>query len=62
MQQKLLFTKNKKYWYKMYVGWCPVCGRDASYRVRVYGEKPTNPEERYVYLADSETYDSCIKY
>jgi hypothetical protein len=39
----------KKYWYRMYFGECPLCGRSKSYRERVYGEKPEDPNERYVY-------------
>lgn len=44
----------------MHLGECPVCGRDCSYRVRVYGRKPTSEKKRYVYLPDTATYDYCI--
>jgi hypothetical protein len=50
----------KKHWYKMYYGSCPVCGRDKSSRERVYGERPKDPKERYVYMSDFETYDHCM--
>ncbi len=49
----------KKYWYKFYVGECPVCGRDQGYKIRVNGEKPKSIEERYVQLGYQETYDYC---
>lgn len=52
--------KKNKYWYKMYVGECPVCGKDKSYRERIAGEKPENVEERYIYLPDTYTYDGCL--
>lgn len=48
-----------KFWYRIYVGECPVCGRDKGFRERVYGEKPANPVERYVHLSDTQTYDHC---
>jgi hypothetical protein len=44
----------------MYVGECPVCGSDKSSRERVYGERPKDLEERYVYMSDFETYDHCM--
>ena len=52
---------SKKYWYRQYIGECPVCGRDHSFKERVYGEKPTNREEIYKYLSDQETYDHCLE-
>ena len=48
------------YWYRMYVGECPACGRDASYRERVYGSKPEKWEDRYVQLPQQKTYCGCI--
>jgi len=50
----------KKHWYKIHIGECPVCGRDQSYRERVYGKKPKNYKKRYVYLPDTQTYDHCM--
>lgn len=50
----------KKYWYKHFVGECPMCGRDASYKIRVYGKKPKNPEKRYFQLSHQQTYDHCM--
>jgi hypothetical protein len=48
------------YWYKMYVGECPVCGRNTSYRERVYGEKPKDPKDKYIQLSPSYCYDGCL--
>lgn len=42
--------RKRKYWYKLYIGECPVCGRDQSYRERVYGRKPKDPAKRYEQL------------
>jgi len=57
----MILLKNKRpYWYKIFVGECPVCGRDKSYRIRVYSEKPKDTKERYVYLSNFETYDGCM--
>lgn len=52
---------HKPYWYRMYIGECPVCGRDKSYRERVYGSKPKDHDERYIWLAAAETYDHCME-
>ncbi len=51
----------KKHWYKFFIGECPECGRDKSYKVRVCGKKPKSKKKRYVYLADNQTYDNCIR-
>lgn len=51
---------HKKHWYKIYLGECPVCGRDKSSRERVYGERPEDPKDRYEYLPDTITYDNCM--
>lgn len=45
-------------WYMNYVGECPVCGRDKSYREARYTEPPPKGE-RYKYLSDVATYDRC---
>lgn len=50
----------RKYWYRMYVGECPVCGSDKSWRERVYGVKPKKISKRYVRIPDSQTFDNCI--
>ena len=50
-----------KHWYRIYVGECPVCGRDAGYRERVMGEPPEDRADRYVWLRDTITYDYCLE-
>lgn len=52
--------EKKKYWYKFYIGECPVCGKDKSYKERVYGEKPKDSKERYEHIPDTQTYDGCL--
>lgn len=49
-----------KYWYKFHIGECPVCGRNCSYKERVYGKKPKKYTLRYISLSYEETYDGCI--
>jgi len=50
-----------KYWYKYFIGECPVCGRNKSYKIRVVDQpRPKNKEDRYVFLSQMETYDYCI--
>ncbi len=52
---------NKTYWYRFFWGACPVCGREQSYKERVYNEeKPTDWNERHFTLSDFETYDYCM--
>jgi hypothetical protein len=51
--------KKKPHWYRMYIGECPVCGSDKSYRVRVFGRKPKDHRKRYVQL--KQTYDGCMQ-
>lgn len=52
--------RHRRYWYRFYLGSCPVCGRNKSYRERVYGRKPKNARLRYIELSDFETFDHCI--
>ena len=47
------------HWYKIYVGECPVCGRNKSYRERMFTPRPEGIEDRYEYLQETETYDYC---
>jgi hypothetical protein len=53
-------TRKRRYWYRLFVGECVVCGRDQSYRVRVYGRRPRSRKGRIVYLADVQTYCGCM--
>ena len=50
----------RKHWYIQYLGECPACGRDKSWRERVYGRKPKDERRRCVQLSQKECYDHCI--
>ena len=40
---------NKAYWYEFHMRSCEICGRDASWKERIYAkEKPKNPNDRYI--------------
>ena len=56
MKQK----KKCKYWYRQYYGECPMCGKDYSYRERVYGEKPKDTTKIYIMMSNIDTYDYCM--
>lgn len=49
-----------KYWYQYFIGECPVCGKDTSYKERCFGKKPKNKKDRYVYLKLIDCYDHCL--
>ena len=51
----------KQHWYRTFVGECPVCGKNASYKERIYGPKPLNFTKRYVTLDNTVTYDFCLE-
>jgi hypothetical protein len=51
----------KAHWYQQHIGACPVCGKDKSFRVRIYGKKPKSAKLRYIYLSDFQTYDHCLE-
>ena len=42
--------KKAPHWYKIYIGECLICGKDFSYRERIYGQKPTDLAQIYIYL------------
>ena len=47
------------YWYKFVIRDCPVCGRDYSYKIRVYNfeqPKPDNIRDQYSW---EYHYDYC---
>jgi hypothetical protein len=46
----------KKHWYKQTLDFCPACGRESLYKIRVYGHKPK------VTVTVNEVYDHCIEY
>jgi hypothetical protein len=50
----------KRYWYLWYIGECPVCGKDKSYRERKYTSKPKNREDRIKHMTCEETYCGCV--
>lgn len=41
--------KSRPHWYEQHIDECALCGSQDRYRVRVYGPKPQNPEERYFF-------------
>jgi hypothetical protein len=47
------------HWYRFHIGECPVCGKDKSFKERVYGKKPRDWRKRYVCLPQTQTYDWC---
>lgn len=49
-------TVQKKYWYKHYITFCPVCGRGKTEKYRVYGKKPSDYGLR---VETQEVYDWC---
>lgn len=52
----------RRYWTKMHIGECPVCGKDRSRKERVYDKPPpTDPNDRIVQLTDFETYCGCLE-
>jgi len=52
--------KKQKCWYRQYMGECPVCGKDKSYKERVNGTKPKDSTKIYVQLSQAECFDNCI--
>lgn len=62
MGRRKSMAEKQKYWYKRYIGACPVCGKDKSYKVRQYlSDKPDHPDDRVFYLSDQECYDHCLE-
>ena len=48
--------EKKTYWYKKTVYYCPVCGRDDTYKERRFDEKPEEWEKRFTF---KEVWDYC---
>jgi hypothetical protein len=46
-------------WYMQYIGECPVCGSDKSWKEARYTRPPAK-RKRYEYLPDTHTFDGCI--
>ncbi len=59
MLVKKLKKVQQPHWYRQHIGECPVCGRDKSYKERVYGEKPKDLKGVYVMIPQNQTYDWC---
>lgn len=49
-------NEKKKYWYKVRIYLCPLCGREDVYRERCYDEKPKDPSDR---IQIKEVWDYC---
>ena len=49
----------RKYWIYFFLGSCPVCGSDDSYKERRYGRKPKRWANRHEVIPDQITYDYC---
>jgi len=45
-----------KYWYLEEVWYCPVCGSEDRYRVRMYTPKPEDRNLRHIW---HEAWDYC---
>ena len=39
--------KTKRYFYRIIIHWCPVCGRETKYRTRVLEKVPVDLEIVY---------------
>lgn len=50
-----------QHWYRYWWGECPVCGRDKSFKERVYGLKPDDIKERHKWQDPAITYDHCLE-
>lgn len=58
-EDEILETGEKvTYWYKTFIQYCPVCGREAfkETKERQYSPKPEDPSER---TSIKEIYDYC---
>ena len=53
--------KKKSYWYKQFLGECPMCGRNRNRKERVMGKKPKDKEKIYIYLSEYDTYCGCME-
>lgn len=50
----------REHWYRIYNGDCPVCGKDMSFRERVYGPRPPLASDRHVERPEHDTYCGCL--
>jgi hypothetical protein len=49
-------TKGLPYWYHISSYYCPICGRDDTFRERRYTPRPDRWEDRHEF---KEVYDYC---
>ena len=47
------------YWFKQYVGECPLCGCNMGYKEKVRGVKPKDLSEVYIPLSLKDSYCGC---
>lgn len=59
--QRRAMKKTPRHWYRIAVGECPVCGKDAGYRKRIAGKPPKDRKQRYIYLSQSASYCGCLR-
>lgn len=45
-----------KYWYKIYIYYCPVCGNESKSQERQYTPRPENYDDR---VEVQDRYDGC---
>jgi hypothetical protein len=45
--------KKIKYWYKTVTYECVLCGKETTHKYRVYGDKPTDPADRFEWHQDA---------
>jgi uncharacterized Zn finger protein (UPF0148 family) len=43
-------VREVKYWYKTYIDYCPVCGKEEVTKERQYTPKPEKEEDRYNFM------------
>lgn len=56
MSHDYYHASGKKYWYMTYVEYCPVCGKEDTWRERRYTPRPEKWEDRHDF---KEVYDWC---
>ena len=52
--------KKAKFWYRKYTGECPLCGRDLGYKVREYGDPPSDPRNKVTPLSNPGAECGCF--
>lgn len=49
-----------EHWCLVHMGECVICGKDESFRERVYGKKPFDANERYAYPPDDACWEHFL--